>query len=57
MCNQNYKRRKKRFRIFCKILSKNLKAIITNNHTLDQSFLDNEKKLIYCIDKKDIEEK
>ena len=36
---------------FCKIPSKNLKVLFTNNHILDKTFLDNEKKLIYIIDK------
>ena len=35
---------------FCKIPSKNIKVLITNNHILDQNFLDNEKKLKYIID-------
>ena len=44
---------------FCNIPSKNLKVLFTNNHILDKTFLDNEKKLIYTIDKgiKDEEEK
>ena len=44
---------------FCRIPSKGLNALFTNNHVLDQTFLDNEKKLIYYIDKdgKDEEEK
>ena len=36
---------------FCKIPSKNLKVLLTNNNILDKTFLDNEKKLIYFIDK------
>jgi len=35
---------------FCNILSKNIKALITNNHVLDQIYLDKEKKIKYIID-------
>ena len=35
---------------FCNISSKNIKVLITNNHILDQNFLENEKKLKYIID-------
>jgi len=35
---------------FCNISSKNIKALITSNHVLDQIFLENEKKLKYIID-------
>ena len=35
---------------FCNISSKNIKALITNNHILDQYFLENEKKLKYIIE-------
>ena len=42
---------------FCEIPFSNIKVIFTNNHVLDQEFLDNEKKLTYVIDieKKEIE--
>ena len=32
---------------FCNVSSKNIKLFITNNHIIDQTFLDKEKKLIY----------
>ena len=32
---------------FCNIPSKNIRALITNNHILNKNFLDKEKKLIY----------
>ena len=35
---------------FCNIRAKNIKVLITNNHVLDQIFLDKEKKLKYIID-------
>ena len=35
---------------FCDIPSKQLKVLITNNHVIDQNFLDNEKKLVYSIE-------
>jgi V8-like Glu-specific endopeptidase len=35
---------------FCNIRSKNIKVLITNNHVLDQIFLEKEKKLKYIID-------
>lgn len=41
---------------FCSVPTKNIKLFITNNHVLDQDFLDNEKKLVYFIydDQKEI---
>ena len=35
---------------FCEIPILQIKVLFTNNHVLDQDFLDNEKKLIYIID-------
>jgi len=35
---------------FCNISSKNIKVLITNNHVIDQIFLDNKKKIKYIID-------
>ena len=42
---------------FCYIPSKKMKVLITNNHVINQTFLDNENKLIFSIeiDKKEIE--
>ena len=42
---------------FCEIPFSDIKVIFTNNHILDQEFLDNEKKLTYIIDieKKEVE--
>ena len=42
---------------FCYIPSKEMKVLITNNHVINQTFLDNENKLIFSIeiDKKEIE--
>ena len=37
-------------KFFCNISSKNIKVLITNNHILDQIFLDKEKKLKHIID-------
>ena len=42
---------------FCKIYSKNLQVLLTNNSILDQNFLDNEKKLKYIIEKNGKEDK
>ena len=35
---------------FCNIPSKNLKVFLTNNHILNQEFLDNSKKIKYSIE-------
>ena len=42
---------------FCNYSSKNVKFLMTNNHVLNQEFLDNEKSLNIIIEKNGIQKK